>query len=140
VRIYAPAGTRSIPTDRNPSTVAVGSDVGVAAGGTTTLATYTVPAARRADLAVQGEFAVTTVLGAAQAGHLTLRVTPSGGADTPLAGADFVVASAVGTEKQTPSVHVQLKPGDKVVVQVALDAGTGLGTAKGGVQGVEYDV
>src|SRR5712692_4815585 len=113
MRIYAPAGTRSIPTDRNPTTVAVGTDAGVAAGGTTTLATYTVPAARRADVAAQGEFNVTTALAAAQNAHTTVRVTPSGGADTPIAGAMTSAAAAAGTDRQTPSVHIQLKPGDK---------------------------
>src|SRR5712691_7067834 len=139
MRVTFPSGSRNNPLDRNPSTVIQGAAATSTGGADTQVFTYTVPANRRADLAIQTSGVIITALVAAQGGFNRLLVTPSGGANTTLFESEFEPAAAVGTRGDTPSIHVQLKAGDQVQARVVTGAGAGVLGVKGGVQGVEYD-
>lgn len=138
MRIFGPSGVRNFPTDRSPLTIAVAASATTTADAVATLATYTVPAGRRADLAVQAGSVITTVLAAAQIADVRIRVTPSGGAAQLVYVGNYQAAAAVGTVRETPSIHLQLRAGDLVEVQIFAAAGAGVILGSGGVQGIEY--
>jgi hypothetical protein len=135
VRVAFPSGTRSNAFDRNPSSVLVGGGASATAGQDNQVVTYTVPASRRADLAVQTSLVVTTALVAAQVG----RSEVLGTGNVVIHLAELEPAAAVGTRADSPSIHVQLKAGETVQIRVTAGAGAGQVIVNGGIQGVEYD-
>jgi len=139
MRVAFPSGTRSAPFDRNPSTVDTGSVAEPVAGSTSTLATYTVPANRRAKISVQIATSIKTVLGAAQNADGTITSTPSGGGIQVVHQSQWYPTAPAQSRDGSPAVVMELKAGDLVLVQTHLDAGTGLIHASGSIVGVEYD-
>ena len=141
MRIYGPSGTRSGAFDRNPVTIVAGLNTTVGPATSTTFATYTAPANRRATLVVSVTATVNIVLVAGMTATAQIQVTPSGGAATRVAGQQTEAAAPVGREVGVVGVVINLKPGDAVSVIVNVDAGaTGQVNGYGGLQGVEYDV
>ncbi len=139
MRFYSSTSSRNLPTDRNPTTIAVGGGGTGTNGATTTEATYTVPALRRfvGMATMTGE--VTTVLAAGQSASIIVNVFPSGGATTPIAAQQTEVAAPVGRQLSLPAIPVQLKTGDQVTVVLSIGLGAGVLRADGGIHGVEYD-
>ena len=140
MRQYGPTSPRNIPTDRNPVTIALGGTQPLAGGaGAATFVTYTVPAGRRAILWAQANMIVTVAFAAAQTCNTEVDVTPNGGALAPVAQCRFETLEPLSSKNQSPSVTLQLKAGDLVVIKVTIGAGAGAVNATGGLQGVEYD-
>src|SRR5712691_8118143 len=114
MRQYGPSSTRSGAIDRNPTTVVNGGGPGGPfAGGTNNLlATYTVPGARRALVAIaQGFAAVAVALAAGQTAVIDVLITPSGGVHT-LVAQDFIQGGAVaGTRVAVADLAVTIKAG-----------------------------
>jgi len=139
VRIYGPSGTRATPTDRNPSTVAVGNDLIAFAGNTSTgTVTYTVPAGRRATIAGHYSCVVTTAMAVGQLSSVKIFCTPNGGAANAVA--DSILTGApLDTQESVEVEALQLKAGDNVTITVSIGVGAGALTGGGGFQGVEYD-
>ncbi len=139
MRQYTPATARQFPTDRNPTTISVGPTArqNVAGAATVTLATYTVPAGRRALITGMDDFAiVTTVLAAGQFAQLLIRRVTS---TTILAFAESAAAAALGTSLRTSHPGLYLVAGEGVEVLASLQAGAGTLDAAGGIGGVEFD-
>src|SRR5437867_1895710 len=110
MRQYGPTSPRNIPTDRNPTTVAVGATQPAAGGsGTQTFVSYTVPAGRRAILWDQANMIVNIALAAGQTASVELDVTPNGGALTPVGQARFETLEPLGSQNQIPSVTLPRK-------------------------------
>ncbi len=139
MRIYGPTSPRTTPLDRNPSTVNVSGTSTTAGGTTTTQATYTVPAGRRADLYAQVFGLVQTAFAAGQSARVYVQVTKNAGAPFQPAEDDIVAAAAVGVKANPGVFRVQVVAGDKVDIVVNIGAGAGAVTGGGGIQGVEYD-
>ncbi len=142
MRQYGPSSTRSGAIDRNPTTVVNGGGPGGPfAGGTNNLlATYTVPGARRALVAIaQGFAAVAVALAAGQTAVIDVLITPSGGAQT-LVAQDFIQGGAVaGTRVAVAALAVTIKAGDLIEVRMVVTAGAGTVNAGGGLAATEYD-
>jgi hypothetical protein len=138
MELFGPSGVRQFPTDRNPVTVALGSSGTSTGGVATTLAAYTVPAGRRADVIAQAGAIVTTALPAGATHNAQVFVTPSGGGPQAVYVASFAGAPAAGVRGDIPSCRVQLRAGDLVQITV-FAAGVGVLQAGGGIHGVEYD-
>ncbi len=136
MRIYGPTSPRSFPLDRNPTTVAVMAGTFTATAAVQTLATYTVPAARRALLVVVVQGVVDAVL--TGRGELTIVVSPGGvGAQTmPF---ETRLAAVAGDQVNGAMQAIQLKATDVVQVQGLLSVAGGTFIMNGGIQGVEYD-
>jgi hypothetical protein len=140
MRLYGPTSTRAAPTDRFPTTIAVGADaIGIAGPVTNVLATYTVPTGRRFVGEASISATVTTAGAAGTRALVRLFVTKSGGAVADIAGQWTEDAPGVGVKVSVTAVPVQLNPGDKLDVQLILGAATPVVSAIGGIQGVEYD-
>jgi hypothetical protein len=142
VRIYGPSAPRNIPQDRNPVSLHIATNgyLAAVAGSDTTIASYTVPASRRAQILGGGVFgSVTTVLAAAQRARVRIATIPSASANRDLVRKQTAAAAAVDTFIDAYIAGLFLNPGDLVQVMVGLDAGTGAFQAAGGVFGVEYD-
>jgi len=140
MQLFGPSGIRAFPTDRGPTTVANGAAIGTLGGGLgSTVATYTVPLARRAIVVAHGFFVVSTALAVGQAADIQVRVTPSGGGIQTTA-FDRRIGSALDQRAAVAVELIQLRPGDLVEVRAELTAGVGVITTTGGIQGVEYDV
>ncbi len=139
MRVAFPSGTRSAPTDRNPSTVANALNGNATGGGVTTLGTYTVPAGRRADITLTLGTVITVALVAAQNASGTATFTPSGGGAQTVWRSQYIGALAVNNRDDAPAIRLQMKAGDAILLQIQADAGAGTIQGAGGVQGVEYD-
>ena len=139
MRQYGPTSPRNVPEDRNPSTVVGGSSQTAVGGQDLALATYTVPTSRRATLNCQVGGTVAVAFAAGQTATITIHVTPSGGADTIVAGHPFTTATPVNQGFPLGSATIRLKAGDLVTVRVTLGAGAGNLAAVGGLEGTEYD-
>ena len=135
MRIAFPAGVRNTPLDRNPSSVLAGGSASATAGQDNQVTTYTVPANRRADLAVQTTLVVSTALVAAQVGRSEILGT----GNVVIHLAELEPAAAIGTRADSPSIHVQLRAGEVVQARVTAGAGAGQVIVSAGIQGVEYD-
>lgn len=139
MQLFGPTGSRSQREDRNPTTVANGAAVAVFAGNTVTvIATYTVPADRRAIVVAHGAITVSTALAAGQIADLDVLITPSGGAATVTA-FKRRTGSAVDQVADLAVERIELRAGDLVRVRVTVGVGAGAVTGAGGIQGVEYD-
>lgn len=137
--VFGPAGSRNIPTDRNPTTISVAGGASVTAGATTTLATYTVPAGRRAELAGTISGVVTTALAAAQAAEVQIAVTPNGGVFARPCSIRFN-GNAAGVRGDSGIAKLYVKAGDLVEARATIGGGAGVLDTTGGFEGVEYDV
>jgi len=134
MRVAFPSGTRSTPTDRNPSTVLQSGSASATAGQDNLVASYTVPVGRRLDGNIQAAGVITTALVAAQAADNRLLVNAANLYDQqaqPLA--------PVGTRLDSPSIRLQLKAGDVASIRVVAGAGAGQVAVTGSIEGVEYD-
>ncbi len=143
MRQYGPAGARNIPVDRNPSTIVNGGGPGGPfAGGTNNLlATYTVPALRRALVEIaQGFEEVAVALAAGQTAVIDVLITPSGGAQTLVAQNFMGGAAPALTNRTVAAQGLTLKAGDLVEVRMVITAGAGTVSAGGGLKATEYDV
>ncbi len=139
MRIYAPPGTRSFPSDRNPARILAGTVVTVNGGVTQDVAAYTVPAGRRAVITtINGYAIVTTVLAAGQTVQVLAHQEVPG--TTIFASRRSVPAAAVGATVQFENVTAFGIAGDVIKFQCAVSAGAGVVEAGGGLTGVEYDV
>ncbi len=140
MRLYAPTGTRTTATDRNPSGIASGSDADPPAGVGTTIASYTCPAGRRAILTLcEAGYTVVTALAAGQSADDRLLFTPNGQATVPLCKLVFQAAAPVGTRDRVSTGQLQLSAGDNVIWIVGFTAGAGVIRGASGLQGIEYD-
>ncbi len=142
MRVYAPSSPRNFPIDRNPVTVVNGGGPGgpFAGGTNNVLATYTVPALRRALVAIaQGFIEVAVAMAAGQTTVISVLVTPSGGAQTLIAQEFLGGAAPALTNRQVAAQAVTLKAGDLIEVRAILTAGAGTASAGGGLQATEYD-
>ncbi len=135
MRVTFPSGTRSTPLDRNPSTVNVGATASATAGQDNLVTSYTVPANRRADLAVQTTLVVAVALAAAQVGRSEIL----GPGSVLIHLAELEPLAPIGTRADSPSIHVQLTAGITITIRVVAGAGAGQVIVSGGIQGVEYD-
>ncbi len=136
MRVTFPTGTRSFPTDRNPLRIALGQPVQQAGGGSTTIVTYTVPAARRAILVADLGYTITTLLAAGQNDFVQLQQTGQ------LTGGPTLYAAAAAPVNQHDAISVpeiNLQAGDTILIVVTAGAGAGVIQASGALHGVEYD-
>ncbi len=142
MRIYGPSSTRAFPVDRTPLSVANGGGPGGPfAGGTNNLlATYTVPAGRRAFVEVIGGFIeVAVAMAAGQTTVVSILVTPSGGVQT-LVDQNFLGGAAPALTNRTVVAYgVYLKAGDLIELRAILTAGAGTASAGGGLKLTEFD-
>jgi len=136
VRIYAPTSPRTFPTDRNPTTVAAMAGTFTATAAVQTIATYTVPAGRRALLVVVVQGVVDAVL--TGRGEIFIVVTPSGGGAQTMP-FETRLAAVAGDQVNGAMQAIQLKAGDLVQVQGLLSVAGGTFIFNGGIQGLEYD-
>ncbi len=138
MRVAFPAGTRSAPTDRNPTRIALGGGSAHGGGTSITYVDYTVPANRRAEVYMaRGFYVVTTVLAAAQNEIIHLDL-----ANVAIPNWVFVisiVAAPVGDKGQWEAERLFLTAGDHVQIIGTLAAGAGVVSDGGSLSAVEYD-
>lgn len=140
MQLFGPSGARNVPFDRNPTTVVNGiGSTAIVGGGNTTPADYTCPAGRRATLGIGGAAAITTALAAGQMLTLFVLLTPSGGAATVAEWTQVVGVLGVGNTLRLAQARIELKAGDRVILNGALSAGAGVANVGGGLTGIEYD-
>jgi len=140
VRLYGPTGTRAFPTDRNPSTVAVGGQAFVNFGNTTVIASYTVPAGRRAEISSSVDAWVSVALPAGFEAGADMATTPNGGAFALTMRVNFGPAAPLNSQKSLANGPYYLKAGDLVQLRGYVGGGaSGQVSVAVGLQGVEYD-
>ncbi len=137
MRIYGPTSPRSFPTDRNPTRIAlsVGGMTANPGGTTLTLATYTVPAARKAQLyTLDGFQFVTTALAAGQASDIEVLIN-----GTSFTARRLPPASALAALISLTLNGLFLTAGDVLLFRCVTGAGAGAVSVTGGFDLVEYD-
>jgi hypothetical protein len=135
VRIGGPAGSRTLPEDRNPLRLAQG-QTGVTAGGTVTFTTYTCPVGRRARLTASVWGDVVVALAAGQTHFVAISET---GQVTPNPQIAFEGGAPAGGYASVTVPDIIATAGDTVATSMTVAAGAGSVRAGGGVYGVEYD-
>ncbi len=137
MRVTFPSGTRNIPQDRNPTVIAVGSLVVVPGVGTSTIATYTTPANRRAlvSVSLNGQQAIASAAG--QNGRTFFQ--HSGDASASIMLESFGVQPQ-GYHLEGGQAEIYVLAGQTVTITVDNTAGAGSWQGSGSIKGVEYDV
>ncbi len=140
MRQYTPATARQYPTDRAPLTVAKGTTVAQAGGGTTTIGTYTVPAGRRARVTwVAGSLLLTIALAAGQFASIVINLTPNGGGLTQAKVCELPATEPITEHANFSGPGPELGAGDVFSVAVTVDVGAGAARAGAFFALVEYD-
>ncbi len=136
MRVTFPIGTRSFPTDRNPTPITIGTGQQMVGGFNAQIVNYTCPALRRAILSADLGAVVTTALAAGQTGVVQLQQTGMvGGAPTSF----FQSAAAIGVREVQAQQDIYVSAGQQVIILGVLGAGVGVLQATAGLHGVEYD-
>lgn len=138
MQIFGPTGSRSFPTDRNPTRISVGVNNSIAGGVNTVFATYICPVGRRAEIwTATGWLVVTTVLAAGQFAFIDVEHLVPG--TQQVAHRETARAAALGTQLSVEPCTLFLVTNDTVNVRVTNTAGAGIVQGSGGIDGIEYD-
>ncbi len=139
MRIYGPSSPRNNALDRNPTTLHFGALSTQGGGTNVVVATYTVPANRRARIeSTWNWFLITTALAAGQSISSHIQVTVPA-PTTPVVVTDSGPA-AIGPESEGDSVGpVELSAGETIEARAIVGIGAGVVSFRLGFHGVEYD-
>ena len=140
MRLYGPSNTRTEFIDRAPLRVVQGSKT-VSGAASVVIATYTVPASRRALIeTLQGALILTVAMAAGDVGELQAEVQPFGGAAVVIGYDRLAGAQAIGAAVRLAIGPVFLLATDVLTLRF-IDGivGGGSVTSAGGFEGVEYD-
>ncbi len=136
MRIAFPAGTRNIPTDRNPLTIAQGGVSALTAGSNLTPFDYTVPAQRRFVGAIALGYTINVALAAGQQVSVALNKNAVGN----FIELDAFAALAAEVSRDVAQADLVMAAGERYKGLASLTgAGAGQAIAYHFLNGVEYD-
>ena len=136
MRVTFPAGTPTIPSDRNPLTIAQGGVSALSAGSNLTPFTYTVPANRRFEGSISLGFTVNVALAAGQQISVALNKNAVGN----FIELDAFAALAAEISRDVINSNLVMFAGENYKGLASLTgAGAGQAIAYHFLNGIEYD-